>query len=228
MTQREYREIEAFMNRYMTESVHNRDHIFRVLYAALMIAQDEQPLDMDVLIAACMLHDIGREAQSKDLNLDHAEIGAEIAYKYLLGALWEEARARHVRDCIKTHRFRRDSSPASLEAKILFDADKLDAAGLMGIARTLGYGAIYSEPIYIFNEDGSLRTEGSNAEISSFIQEFNYKLRNIYDRFYTKRAAEIAAARKKSALEFYDKLVSEIVDIHKQGEAILQLTIVNC
>lgn len=227
MTQREYREIEAFMDRYMTESVHNRDHIFRVLHAALMIAQEEPPADMDVLIAACLLHDIGREAQSKDLNLDHAEIGAEIAYDYLMSRGWEEARAKHVRDCIKTHRFRRDASPASLEAKILFDADKLDVTGLMGVARTLGYGAIYSEPIYIFNGDGSLKTEGSDAEISSFIQEFNYKLRNVYGRFYTRRAAEIAAARRKPALEFYDRLMSEIEEVHGRGEALLQFIIHN-
>lgn len=226
MTRAEFQEIEQFMARYMHEAIHNRDHVYRVLYAALDIAQCEAGVDMDVLICACLLHDIGREAQSKDPALDHAEIGGDIARGYLEERGFSAARAGHVSSAIKTHRYRRNNPPTSIEAKILFDADKLDAAGALGIARTLGYGGLYGEPMYAFSEDGALLTKGDGAEFSTFLQEYDYKLKNVYDRFYTARAAEIARGRQQTAVDFYERFVDEITACHKNGEAALKRALI--
>lgn len=84
---------------------------------------------------------------------------------------FEEKYAQEVKDCILTHRFRKNSPPQSLEAKILFDADKLDATGAMGIARTLIYKGTVSEPIYsnFYTDEGKkIALERQNAAISFY------------------------------------------------------------
>ena len=73
MKTKDYRLIEAYMLSCMRDSAHDREHIYRVLYAALDIASFEEPVDSDVLIAACLLHDIGRREQFENPALCHAD-----------------------------------------------------------------------------------------------------------------------------------------------------------
>jgi len=217
MTKKEYKEIEGFMQRRMQDSSHDMHHVYRVLNLALDIASHIDTKDTDVLIAACLLHDIGRGEQFTDLELCHATIGGEMAYEYLLSRKWPEKKALHVKECISSHRFRKGGAPQSIEAKILFDADKLDVCGAIGIARTLVYGGQVGEPLYILDEEGNIETEGGGAEISSFFQEFNYKHRKLSSAMFTEHAREIAAARQKTAMDFYENLYAEISDIYKNG-----------
>lgn len=63
----------------MEDSVHDKEHIYRVLYNALNIAKTEENVDYDVLICACLLHDIGRKEQFENPSLCHAKVGAELA-----------------------------------------------------------------------------------------------------------------------------------------------------
>ena len=217
MTQLEYREIETFMLSQMQDSAHDKHHIYRVLNAALDIASCENAVNLDVLIAACLLHDIGREQQFADLNLCHAQIGADMAYEYLISRNWDETRAVHVKKSISTHRYRGDNPPESIEAKILFDADKLDASGAMGIARTLIYEGQVSEPLYLLDENENIIVDGGGAEISSFFQEYNYKLKKVYSAFNTERAKAIAGKRQKIAVDFYNGLFDEVSQNHKNG-----------
>ena len=67
---------------------------------------------------------------------------------FLMENGFDEEFSRKVKHCIKTHRFRKSMQPESVEAKILFDADKLDVTGALGIARTLMYKGNVAEPIY--------------------------------------------------------------------------------
>ena len=217
MKKTEYRRIEGYMLAQMKDSAHDRHHIYRVLNFALDIAGHAAACDMDVLLAACLLHDIGREQQFADLELCHAEIGGGMAHTFLLSLGWPEDRALHVKACIATHRYRRESRPGSVEAEILFDADKLDACGAIGLARTLAYSGQIAEPLYIMDEAGDILTAGGGAEISSFFQEYNYKLKHVYDAFYTARAKEIALARQKAAVDFYDSLFSELTENYENG-----------
>ena len=217
MTHLEYKEIEAFMLKQMQDSAHDKYHIFRVLHSALDMSSFETTVDMDVLIAACLLHDIGREKQAADPNLSHAQIGGDMAYEYLISRKWDESKAVHVKECVAAHRYRDDNPPSSIESKILFDADKLDSSGALGIARTLIYGGQICEPLYLLDEDGNIIVDGGGAELSTFVQEYNYKLKNLYDAFYTQRAKEIAADRQKTAVDFYNSLVEEISGNSKNG-----------
>lgn len=210
------------MHALMRDSAHDRHHVYRVLYAALDIARHEANVDMDVLLAACLLHDIGREKQFEDPLLCHAKVGGEMAYRYLLSAGWDEQKALHVRACVASHRFRGESAPESLEAKILFDADKLDACGALGIARTLVYEGQVGEPLYVLDENGGIATDGGGADISSFFQEYHFKLKTLYGAFYTARATEIASERRQSAVRFYNALHGEITQNAEAGREAME------
>jgi len=103
----------------------------------------------------------------------------------------------------------------------LFDADKLDVAGAIGIARTFLYEGVISEPIYLLKPDGGVVLDGGDgAERSSFFQEFNYKLRNIYDKFYTAHAKAVAEKRRDIAVAFYDNLLEEVQSAHESVSGI--------
>lgn len=112
------------------DRAHDRGHVYRVLYTALDLAGQEQGVELNVLIAACLLHDIARGEQAADPAVCHARAGAEKARAFLLAGGFSPVFAGRVAGCIRTHRYRSSDPPQSIEAKILFDADKLDAAGL--------------------------------------------------------------------------------------------------
>lgn len=216
MNKQTYDLLENFMLCCMKDTAHDKEHIYRVLYHALEIAKTESNVNYDILIAACLLHDIGRKEQFENPALCHAEVGSEKAYQFLLAHGFETSYAEQVKQCIQTHRYRKSNPPQSLEAKILFDADKLDVAGAIGIARTLVYKGIVSEPLYNMLPDGTVST-GENDVAPSFFQEYKYKLEKIYSSFYTKKAVEIAKERQHSAIEFYNSLYQEVNLSYRNG-----------
>ena len=215
-----YDRIETYMLGQMQDSAHDAEHVFRVLYAALDILETEPEADADVVVAACLLHDIGRGEQFQNPALCHAQVGAEKAYRFLLQNGMEESFAAHVRDCIRTHRFRSDAPPQTLEAKILFDADKLDVSGAMGIARTLLYVGETAEPLYTRAADG-LISDGTDDVEPSFFQEYRHKLERIYDGFYPARAAVLACERRATAEQFYRALLREVREAEEKGRLTL-------
>lgn len=208
MKQSVFQQLEAYMLSCMRDSAHDKEHVYRVLYTALDLAAHEENVNMDVLLAACLLHDIGRQAQYADPAICHAAYGAKRAYNYLMQQGFSPAFASHVAACIQTHRYRKSAPPASIEAKILFDADKLDATGAMGVARTLQYNGKMDEPLYSLTEAGMV-SDGSEDPEPSFLQEYCFKLRKLYGRFYTARGAALASARKPAAEAFYLQLLQE-------------------
>ena len=157
------------------------------------------------MAAAALLHDVGRAAQARDPALCHAQVGAEMAYRFLTRELgWDEGRAGHVRACVLTHRFRSDRPPESLEAKIVFDADKLD---------------VTDEPLYRLDGEGRVLVDADSP--SSFLQEYNFKLRGIAGGLYTRRARELARGRQKAADDFYGALLAEVTGSLERGRAAL-------
>lgn len=216
-----YQRLEDYMGLCMRDSAHDKEHVYRVFYNALAIAEGEERVDYDVLTAACLLHDIGREEQYKNPELCHAREGSKKAYAWLIDEGWTEEKAAHVRDCILTHRYRSENTPESVEAKILFDADKLDAAGTMGIARTLMYKALVGEPLYTVGRDG-VPSDGSGGEPPSFFHEYHFKLKNLYDNFYTKKGRELAEKKRRGAEAFYEAMLREVRDTRAAGLEILK------
>jgi uncharacterized protein len=206
----------------LTCSAHNLDHVFRVYNLCLLIAKHEEGVDLEVLIPAAMLHDIARVEESKDKTgeLDHAILGSEIAEDILRKLQYEEEKIQRIKHCIIAHRFRTGNEPTTIEAKILFDSDKLDAIGAIGIARTFmlsgqfGQRLIVKEPLNEYIESNTVEN-GRLKDVSKhtpFI-EYEVKLKKIPDKLYTKKAKEIGKERLKFMEEYFNRLQMEIEGI---------------
>lgn len=221
MTKEIYQLLENYMLSCMDVAGHDPEHVYRVLYNALQIEKNTAGVDTDILIAACLLHDIGRKEQSENPALCHALVGGEKAYIFLLENGFGETFAQRVKDCIQTHRFRKNRQPESIEAKILFDADKLDVTGAIGIARTLAYEAEVGEPLYVKRADGSI-CDGVGTDIPSFFHEYKFKLEKLYERFYTEAGRNMAQSRKQIAVDFYHALYREVGESYAEGQKLLE------
>lgn len=216
--------LESYMRSCMGDSAHDGEHVYRVLYLALELARTEPEADRDVLIAACLLHDIGREEQFRDPALCHARVGAEKAYRFLLEHGFPEGFSAHVGDCVRTHRFRSGDPPASIEAKILYDADKLDVTGAIGIARTFLYAAHVGQPLYTLLPGGAV-SDGTAEEppgVHSVLREYKVKLEHIYGRFLTARGAQLARQRQAAAAAIYESILREAREPYETGIPLLR------
>jgi uncharacterized protein len=186
---------------------HDWDHTERVLQLCLRIGKKEAA-DLDVLRLAAVLHDIGRckEVDSSG-KICHGEMGAELARKILERHGLSSRIIAQVTHCIETHRFRRNRIPGSLEAKILFDADKLDSVGAVGIGRAFLFagevGARLHNPGIILG-----RTKPYTKEDTAY-REFLIKLRKIKGRMFTPEGKRIARERHQFMVHFFDRLNRE-------------------
>lgn len=203
--------IEDYMLTCMKDAAHDKEHVYRVLNNAVCIAVSEPEVQWDVLIAAALLHDISRPEQMADPSVDHATHGADKAYAFLKAQGFAKDFCDHVRACIRTHRFRKSERPATLEARILFDADKLDVAGAIGIARTMAYNGETGRPIYTRDENGVI-SDGAGDTADSFFREYKFKLEGICEHFLTEAGRALALERHAAAKAYYEALLQEVRD----------------
>lgn len=220
MTKAFFEQLESYMRLCNVDSAHDPHHVYRVLYYAMELAEEET-VDYDVLITACMLHDIGRPEQFADPSVCHARAGAEKAAKFLQELGQPKDFTEKVCHCIQTHRFSKKSPPQTMEAKILFDADKLDVVGAAGVARTLLYQGTKAQPIYTLTPAGEI-SDGTGDTALSFFQEYKRKLEQVYQGFLTEKGQAMALQRQAAAVNFYQDLYSELSHGYCHGRQTLQ------
>jgi uncharacterized protein len=195
-----------------SDPVHGFDHVLRVYRMVERIARAEGG-DVEILRAAALLHDADGSATEggDEGRADHHVASAEFARRVLAAEGWEEARIAAVQHCIRAHRFRDPSEPPQTqEARILFDADKLDVLGAIGIARTIAFGLVVGQPIYLEPSERFLNTgEKEPGERHSSYHEYLFKLSKIKDRLYTQSARSLAEERHRFLAEFFNRLAAE-------------------
>jgi uncharacterized protein len=191
------------------DAVHDFDHVLRVLALAERIGRAEDA-DMEIVRAAVLLHDVGR-ARADAEGLDHAAFGAAQAREILAGQ--EPARVEAVAHAVAAHRYRADPEPETLEAQVLFDADKLDAIGAVGIARAFAYGGAHGQRLWAPIESVDVarwKREGDDPDAHTPIHEFVVKLSKLKDRLFTPTGRAIAEERHAYMTGFYERLDAEI------------------
>lgn len=186
---------------------HDWQHILRVMRLAERIA-DTEISDIFIVRISAILHDIAREIENRNEGkLCHAEIGSAMAYDFLIGQGLDEQRAKKISDCIKSHRYRKNAPPSSIEAKILYDADKLDSIGAIGIGRAFLFSGEIGAKLHNPDIDISL-TEAYGAEDTAY-REYIVKLRHIYGKMLTSEGKRIARERHDFMELFFNRLKSE-------------------
>ncbi|MBX3003278.1 MAG: HD domain-containing protein [Anaerolineales bacterium] len=190
------------------DPVHGFDHILRVLRTAEHLAEREGA-DIEIVRAAVLLHDASGQTGG-ETRADHQESGAEFAAEVLAAEGWPAERIAAVQHCIRTHRFRGTERPQTLEAKIVFDADKLDVIGAYGVARTLAYDVVMEWPFFAEPSEHFMQTgEKAADETHSSYHEYLFKLSKILERFYTPTAKAIGAQRQEFLNAYFEQLARE-------------------
>ncbi len=192
---------------------HDWTHIERVKNLALKIGEKEKA-DLQILEIAALLHDIGRKKEMKNKGLFcHAEYGGKIARKILKQYALNNNIINNVIHCIETHRFRNNLIPETLEAKILFDADKLDSIGAIGVARDFLFaGSSGSKTLYTGNEKKLARKikNYSYTKEDSALLEYEVKLKHIKNKVLTQAGKQIAKDRHRFMVNFFKRFAKEI------------------
>jgi uncharacterized protein len=193
------------------DPVHDFNHILRVLALAERLATAEGA-DLEIVRAAALLHDAHGAAPEDDHGrAAHHHTSAEIAREVLEAEGWPEERIAAVQHCIRAHRFRGDEQPQTLEARVLFDSDKLDVLGAIGVARVMAYAALAGQPL-TGEPSETFKATGRKepGEPHTPYHEFLFKLARIKDRLHTPTARAIAAERHRYLAEFFDRLALEV------------------
>jgi len=189
------------------DPVHGFDHVLRVYRMAERLAEVEDA-EIEIVRAAALLHDAQPEESGRR---EHHQTSANFARQILDAEKWKEQDILAVEHCVRAHRFRdQRESPATLEAQILFDADKLDAIGAIGVARAIAYAAMDRNPAFAAPSQNFIqfgRTEP--GERYSAYHEYLFKLSKLKNRLYTRSARAIAEQRHHFLVEFFDQLLAE-------------------
>lgn len=174
---------------------HNLEHILRDLYRALIIAETEKEVNYFILIPAVLLHDIGG-TEGKHQN--HEETGALIIKRDLPKFEYSEKEIEKIAHCVESHDGK--IKPETIEAKILFDADRLEKSGIGGVFSFYKAQQESTTPMDQWIERGIIRTQ-------KFIKE----------GFYTKKAKEIS----KNGFQEYIKHFNEAMKSLKERKDFL-------
>jgi len=189
-------------------SCHELEHTERVYNLAMHIGKKEGA-DLEILGLAAILHDIARKEEDKSSGqIDHAKIGAQLAAQILQKHNFPKEKIAAVSHCIQAHRFRNNIIPESKEAKILFDSDKLDSIGAIGIGRAFSFAGHLGAKVHNANID--LKNTKEYSVDDTAYREYMVKLRYLKDKMLTQEGRRIAAERHNFMEQFFERLNKEV------------------
>lgn len=191
------------------EAGHDWFHIERVYKNALLIAQHED-CDIEIVKLGALLHDI---ADSK-FNDGDETVGPRIAREFLVGQNVEKEKIEHVVNIIENISFKDgnfEKKFTSIELEIVQDADRLDAIGAIGIARTFNYGGFKNRQLYNPNISPKMnmtKEEYKNSDAPT-LNHFYEKLLLLKDKMNTKTGKELAVNRHRFMENFLSQFYAE-------------------
>jgi uncharacterized protein len=194
------------------DSAHGFDHVLRVWRLAMRLAAEEGA-DLAIVNDAALLHDVGR-AEQLVVGGDHAAIGARVAAEILSGA--DPGHCAAVCAAIAEHRFRSDRRPSTLESQVLFDADKLDAIGAIGVARAYAVAGAMRQRLWaeVSAELGAREPAAGADDLDNDehtpVHEFIFKLRRLAELVVTPTARRLADERQAFMGAFFERLGREV------------------
>jgi len=202
---KDWRKVSKNLKNLYSHPDHYVTHVKRVYKNAFMIAKTVN-CDQDVVEAAALLHDIARDEEYDGQIKDHAKEGAKKAETLLQETDFPREKIPLVVYAIASHCFKNRIKPKTIEAKILQDADRLDALGAIIITRMLRHD--FNKPIY----DPKIKPQKEyTGPSTTVINHFIEKISKITpDSFHTKTAQKIAKHRYQFVVSFFKELVDEL------------------
>ncbi|WP_027665553.1 HD domain-containing protein [Rhizobium leguminosarum] len=190
------------------DASHDVHHIRRVKSVALEIADMEGEADRSVLVAAAYLHDIVNLPKNSPDRAKASALSADAAVPVLQELGFDERRIEAIRHAIIAHSFSANVAPTTLEAKILQDADRIDALGAIGMARTF----------FIAGKIGTMLFDGADPFAAErplddrrfAIDHFAVKLLKLPETMQTQSGRAIAERRTATIRNFLKALGEEL------------------
>ncbi len=186
---------------------HDLSHLQRVWKNACSIREGEGG-DAEILLAAVLLHDCVPVEKNSPLRNQASRLSAEKAGSLLRSQGWDGARIAAVTHAIEAHSFSAGIAPMTLEAKILQDADRLDAIGAIGVARCFYTAGRMGSGLYD-SEDPAARQRPYDDKRFA-IDHFPAKLFTLSSGFQTETGARMAGERHRRLQQFFDDFLDEI------------------
>jgi len=187
---------------------HDRSHLLRVWRNATAIADQEPACDRTVLTAAVILHDCVAVEKNSPQRSQASRLASAHARAILAGLDWDTPRIDATAHAIEAHSFSAGIEPQTAEARILQDADRLDAIGAVGIARCFYVAGRMGSNLY---DPADPKAANRELDDRSFaLDHFGAKLFKVAGNFQTKAGQALADARTRTMRGFVQALLAEI------------------
>lgn len=189
------------------DGAHDMAHVQRVWHTANMIHQQEGGQG-DVLLAAVLLHDCVAIEKNSPLRAQASRLSADKAQGILLSMGWSPVKVDAVAHAIHAHSYSAGVTPMTLEAKIVQDADRLDAIGMMGVARCFYVAGRMGSALYSPDDPGAEVRALDDRQFA--LDHFQTKLFTLAEGFQTATGRVLAQERQANMRFFFDTMLSEI------------------
>lgn len=194
------------------DPAHDVAHVMRVVGNARRIVEEEHAggseLDEFVIYAACWLHDAVQLPKNSGQPGESARRSADLAARYLLQLGIDEQRSAHVAAAVQTHSYSGGERPATPEAGIVQDADRLDALGAVGLARMFAVAGTLESALY--HPDDPLGESRQLEDARYALDHIPAKLVKLPELMNTAAGRRIAQDRVAYLLSFRDQFIQEI------------------
>ncbi|MDD3118670.1 MAG: HD domain-containing protein [Victivallales bacterium] len=189
---------------------HDFDHTLRVLHNSLKLHDMEQDGDSAVIRLAALLHDIARpEEMQSSGRICHAEAGAQQVDAILTQCgVTDPELIRQVAAAVRRHRYRGQATPETIEEKIIYDADKLDSLGCVGIGRAFHFAGRIGARLHNTAAE-AVNGEAYGREDSAY-REYLVKLQGLPEKMLTASGRKLAKHRAERMATFFQQLEQEI------------------
>lgn len=186
---------------------HDTSHLQRVWKNAAAI-QAQEGGDAEVLLAATLLHDCVAVEKDSPLRAQASRLSAEKARQVLKSLDWPDAKIDAVAHAVEAHSFSAGVAPRTIEAKVLQDADRLDAIGMVGVARCFYVAGRLGSALY---DSADPHASARALDDTRFaIDHFRTKLLGLSTGFRTVTGTRMAIVRRDRLQRFLDEFSDEI------------------
>ncbi len=190
------------------DPAHDFYHTMRVYKNAKLIGRCEG-CNMEILLTAALLHDLVVYPKGTTKSFKSSDESADLAENILLSHGYSQNQINQISYCIRVHSYSKQLVPETLEGRILQDADRLDALGAIGIARTFSIGGSQNR-IFYNASDPFCRSDRQLDDNQWTLDHFQTKLLKLKDLMHTNSARKIAQQRTKFTKLFIMQLQKEI------------------
>lgn len=189
------------------DGAHDLAHLQRVWHNVRTLHEEEGG-DLEVLLAAVLLHDCVAVEKNSPLRSQASRLAAEKASSVLAELNWPSDKIASVAHAIEAHSFSANITPLTLEAKIVQDADRLDSLGMLGVARTFYIAGRMGSALYDPQDPQAKHRDYDDKRFC--LDHFQTKLLHLADGFQTVAGQRLAQIRHERLKGFMEHFMEEI------------------